>query len=732
MNAATESIVRLAGSWRVMRFVPIACTAALLLLLLGPGAGPAGAATPSPSCAEGPVTVGATTYGTACGDFILAPPGVETVRGGAGNDTIVAAPIAASAPCPSACFLGVGSQTFDGGEGDDIVFGQRGNDTLRGGEGNDQLFGGIGDDVLSGGPGNDRLVGGFGADAIDGEAGDDYVHGDATVDRIRDSGGGSDTLSYATGVTPSFNKEDVENAGYTDLLPSAADRGLFLDLDGAGPERFNGNNGGAALGGGSDEVEARDFETLIGTAFSDHVAGTVSGQNFYGGGGADVMTGSGFLNGGAAGDGNDVGGIQLPPTDKVSVGAMTPPGGPYVQLYLTGSDGPDSVTATYSPGAVAFSLSSGVFDQAAAAEAGCSATPTQASCPLGSPLDSILLAGMDGDDVVVAANFPATVSVVLLGGEGADSLTGGSESEDVLVDGFGAGADALDAQGSDDALLHNGGADRIYGGDGNDLFLSNSVCDGNLLAGGPGRDNASWARFKEGVGASLGLGQAGRPGPGEAPSCSGALDSLAEIEDLEGSNSADSFYGDGGPNQLLGHKGADTYRAGAGQDSILANSADADAVIDCGADLDRALVDFAEYGDPAPIECEAVREAAPNSFQILPDFPIPAPAPPPAPAPVRKAAPRDRKPPRTGVLAHPPAQIKTRKARVWVVFRFSADESGSRFRCKLDRKPYRSCLSPRSFALARGRHAIRIFAVDRAGNADPTPALLRVRVLRRR
>ena len=124
----------------------------------------------------------------------------------------------------------------------------------------------------------------------------------------------------------------------------------------------------------------------------------------------------------------------------------------------------------------------------------------------------MLLAGMNGNDTIMASSFPATVSVVAIGGEGSDSINGGDESEDILVDGPDDGQDVLNALGGDDALTHNGGADELLGGEGNDLFLSNSVCDGERIVGGPGRDNASWARFKEsGAYANLESGLAGRP-----------------------------------------------------------------------------------------------------------------------------------------------------------------------------------------------------------------------------
>jgi RTX calcium-binding nonapeptide repeat (4 copies) len=695
----------------------------------------AAADSPTPACADGPVTVGDTTFGTPCADVIVAPPGVEAVRGGGGDDTILPAPILAlSDPCPAGCFLGIGSQTFEGGPGDDIVFGERGNDTLRGGEGNDQLFGGIGDDLLRGGPGNDRLAGGFGADSIDGESDNDYIRGDGTIDRIADSGGGLDTLSYATGVTPGFGGTV---SGVGDFPPPGGERGVRLFLGDGGQ---NGNNGIAALGGGVDEVAGADFETVIGTPFSDYIVGTAADQTIYGGGGADAIEGGGGdddLDGGADGDYLDGGAAAQRDSSKVSVGFMVPAQPGFAQLYAVGSASADSLTALYAPGppaTISFHLAAGSFDQSPAAAAGCDVAASLATCTLAAPLDSVLLAGMGGADSLAAAGFPATATVITLGGEDGDSLNG-QNSEDVLVDGPGAGNDQSTASGGDDALLHNGGDDLLLGGDGNDLFLSVSVCDGEELVGGAGRDNSSWARLDEAVTANLGAGIAGRPGAGGTPDCTGGTpDSLREIEDLEGSASADVFYGDAGPNQLLGHLGPDTYFAAAGADTILANSGDADPSIDCGDDVDRALVDHPEYGDATPVNCEAVREADPNSFQLLPNFPIPTP-PPPTPEAVGPQPPvqppaRDRKPPQTTLVARPRAVLKTSSGKRRVVVRFAASERAT-FRCKLDRKPFLPCASPRAYVLAVGKHAIRIRAVDAAGNADPTPALLKLRVRRR-
>lgn len=717
--------------------------AGVLLAVLAVVPLPAQAATipaGSPSCAEGPVRAGDTIEGTPCADTIVVPAGVASVSGGGGNDTIVPGPIAAAvSSCPSGCRLGVGSQTFEGGPGDDIVFGERGNDTLLGGGGNDKLFGGPGDDLVRGGPGDDLLVGGFGADTVDGEEGNDYIRGDATIDHLRDSGPATDvdTISYSSGISPGFTKL-VSNPGFP--AKTEEGRGVYLDSS-------EGDNGVAPNGGGVDEVEGADFERIVGSPFSDYIKGSKAGQTIYGGGGADVLEAGGAgttLNGGADGD-DCVGGasalscestasngpVATRNAGEVSVGSITEGAAGYTELYLLGSSGDDGLTVDSTGGAageaVTMHLSGGSSFQAPPAASGCALqNSTTAICTLAGPLDSLLVAGLGGADDLRAEGMPGPSSLMTLGGEGSDEISTGNESDDILVDG--PGSDTLHAHGGDDVLTGNAGQDALLGEGGNDLFLSNTICEGDAIEGGEGRDNASWAKFKEGVGANLALGQAGRPGAAATPSCtSGSPDSLPGIEDLEGSGSPDSFYGDGGPNQLLGHEGADIYHSGADADLILANASDADAVIDCGADTDTAIVDFAKYGDPTPFECETVIESARDNFNQPPPEIPPPPLEPPPPPPPRP----DTKPPRTRLDFHPHKLLTTGSGRRRVVFRFASSEEGSRFRCRLDGQPFRSCTSPRAYVVRPGRHTFRVAAGDQAGNVDQTPALFRFKVRRR-
>ncbi len=661
----------------------------------------------TPSCAEGPQTVGATIVGTPCDDTIHAGRGITEV-------------------------LGEG--------GDDLLFGGRSNQSLSGGEGNDLLFGGLGDDRLRAGPGDDLLSGGFGADSLDGEAGGDFDRGDATIDRIGDSGPGtdSDTLSFSTGVTPGF--PNAGDFGYAGFPEGAVGRGVFIELG----QDFA-NDGLAPSGGGVDEplnaANFESFETVIGTPFSDLIVGGAGDETIYGGGGADVLRGGGGNDqvfGGAEGDyceGESTTGCEFSGSEKkvvprspsaIAVGLMAPQQGSNPGVYLAGSDEDDEVSAGFAADAVTFELgagSQGSFDAAQAAAGGCEPPGAgKVVCPVPGPPDALVLAGLAGEDSLSVAGLPETTSPILLGGEGADALTGAA-TEDAVIDG--AGADMVDAGGGDDAVPNNPGKDDLLAGPGNDLFISNAVCEGDSLDGGEGVDNANWANFGSAVSLDLGAGEAGLVGSGGGPTCaSGQPTALQRLEDLEGSGLGDVLVGDSGPNQLLGRPGADVYHAAAGDDSILANSADSDAEIDCGEGFDTAQIDIptGEYADPAPLDCEAIYERVPNSFRPPDTPPEEEVLPPPPP---------DTTPPATRVLRRPPPTVFTRSRRRTVAVSFAASEAGARFRCRLDRGVYKSCRSPRRYTVGLGRHAIRVFAVDAAGNRDPSPAVVRFRVRRR-
>ena len=80
----------------------------------------------------------------------------------------------------------------------DILFGGAGNDILFGQGGNDYLDGGAGNDTLYGGTGNDTLIGGAGNDTLIGGLGNDVLRGDSGADtfvwRYADADNGTDHI----------------------------------------------------------------------------------------------------------------------------------------------------------------------------------------------------------------------------------------------------------------------------------------------------------------------------------------------------------------------------------------------------------------------------------------------------------------------------------------------------------------------------------------------------------
>lgn len=149
------------------------------------------------------------------------------------------------------------------------------------------------------------------------------------------------------------------------------------------------------------------------------------------------------------------------------------------------------------------------------------------------------------------------------GGSGRDEIYG-NEAANQLAGQL--DADRLYGRGGSDRLLGQGGNDHLEGGFGNDL-----------LDGGPGTDFASWFSDGGALGSTINL-TAGRATRG------GETDRLLGIENADGTNNADTLYGNAVANVLGGAGGRDTLR-GFGGDDILTgglgnDSLDGDAGLD--------------------------------------------------------------------------------------------------------------------------------------------------------
>ena len=224
--------------------------------------------------------------------------------GGAGDDLMTA--------------NGSGSDTFEGGAG---------NDTLQTGFSSDTLIGGAGDDLLQGGSSNDSYLYnlGDGNDTIDDSSGSDdtlildattsfdsaarvgdnlvlTVNGGATIvikDHYNgqpleslDVGALSTVYNILTGLTGSPSNELIVSGTSDDVMSGGS--GNDYMFGGAGNDQVNGNNGNDRIygGAGDDTVSGGSGnDTVYGDSGDDYVAGGAGNDTLFGGSGNDTVAG---------------------------------------------------------------------------------------------------------------------------------------------------------------------------------------------------------------------------------------------------------------------------------------------------------------------------------------------------------------------------------------------------------------------------------------------------------
>ena len=145
-------------------------------------------------------------YGLGGNDTIYGYAGDDILDGGEGNDTIDG---------------GRGNDQILGGAGDDTIIDNYGVNTIFGGEGNDTIIGGDSNDFIDGGNGNDIITDSYGFNIIKGGDGDDTI----TSQGIIEGGKGDDVITasdYASGDTYIFNlgdgKDTINDYGISNAL----------------------------------------------------------------------------------------------------------------------------------------------------------------------------------------------------------------------------------------------------------------------------------------------------------------------------------------------------------------------------------------------------------------------------------------------------------------------------------------------------------------------------------
>jgi Ca2+-binding RTX toxin-like protein len=452
-------------------------------------------------------------------------------------------------------------------------------DHLVGGTGVDRLDGGAGDDILQGGAGADHLIGGTGDDTFLLPDSYDWLEG----------GAGRDTIDWS-GATNGVNfviSDDIGSAGH-----------------------FTATGVEAAIGGAFDDVLSAHSAVTVGFDFAgeagdDHLTGGDGVDRLDGGDGYDILysgKGADILTGGALADGfgflqgDSVSGALDVITD-FETGVDTIGLGNVASVAIVRGDNSSLIFVDYGSGPQSvidvpdivqgsdlrmLSLSGGgVGLDIVGADVG----ETLIGGGYGDRLfgnggADVLAGGLGGDVLDGGVGFDyasyagaATGVTVFLGGPHlnageavGDSYTAiegviGSAYAD-LVGGTN-GGDALRGGDGNDWLLGIGGDDWLVGGTGSDLLQGGLGHD--VMDGGTGDDVASYREAAAGVTAYMNNYLANA---GEAFG-----DQYAAIENLWGSDFADTLGGTDAAGQVYGFGGTDTLYGYGGDDNLYGGDA---------------------------------------------------------------------------------------------------------------------------------------------------------------
>ncbi|MDH4384322.1 MAG: calcium-binding protein, partial [Caulobacter sp.] len=465
-------------------------------------------------------------------DILTGGIGSDTLDGGAGIDTV------SYAYRTAGMFLNLSVQGIvqgAGGENDTLigienVIGTGFNDSIRGddqanridlGAGNDFSYGGLGADTLIGGDGSDILWHGANINLLTGAFVDPVsgailglAHDDLSIDTLQGDAG-NDVAYVGLG--------DIASGGadFDRLFVSFVSYNLALNLD-----LSTGDASAilAALSGGTyDGFEEYGVfgtlfnDTIRGTAGSDRIYDNYGNNTFYGGDGDDFLSG-GFDSSTLYGEaGNDTF-FNGASADKLY-------GGEGDDVFLYGS----SLGPAIDPPVAADDVIAGDLGR-----------------------DRI-----DFNNVAPTGGLGVTVNLALTA---AQNINFGTVKISGIEDLYGTAlADTFNGNGSANALFGRLGDDSLAGFAGDDFLDGGDGAD--LLDGGKGFDTASYATSLRAVTVSLALTVA-------QDTLGAGLDTLKDIENLEGSALGDTLTGNSLVNLMTGLAGDDILDGGKGNDAL--------------------------------------------------------------------------------------------------------------------------------------------------------------------
>ena len=557
-------------------------------------------------------------------DTIDGGPGGDTINGGADSDTVTYA--------NSDAGVRVTVNSASGNEGGDAEGDRLFNiENLIGSAHDDRLFGEAGDNELFGGAGDDKIVGQAGSDTVEGGAGADTLDGDDGNYVAVPAPGAWDTLSYASSAgsvtidlsqqyaTPTASAEQQRNHYATGSGGDATGdkfRGFENVTGGMGNDRLTGDGWGNVLIGGpgadvldggvnrindggtpddpDDDMVIADGDTVsyagssagVTIAFSERTR-RVSSE--------DVTTHEGMGSGGdAAGDRllniekvvgtahNDM--FIASNLDQVFDGGTNAMDDPMTDVDET----KDSDTVSYANLDTPVVANPGETDPAmhVAIVAGAGLYLRIENLTGGSARD--LLTG-DGNTNTLVGNAGPDILVglggadELIGGPGNDTMAGGDGFD--MLNG-GAGGDFLEGDTTNEAPIkpatyeaNNVQSFQILGIGGGRVDVDG---DADVVATGYRGDTVTYAGSNRGV--SLTLGELDQDGPDSTLSTVGDNfasaqatgeggyaegDTVVNVENIIGSDHADTLGGNNWFNVLTGGKGDDTLTGGGHSDIFV-------------------------------------------------------------------------------------------------------------------------------------------------------------------
>ena len=531
-----------------------------------------------------------TISGVAGANVLIGDDGDDTINGGTGEDNIDGgAGIDTIHGLDAADIVngGDGGDLLYGGLGDDTVIGGAGDDTMEGNDGADILAGGDGADTLSGGAGNDRLDGGAGDDSLTGGAGDDTYSFTASSgqDTVM-AGGGLDEVVFDASVAPDQLTFEKVGGGLADLKVTVAGGAASITIAGWFTDDANKvrrvstasgmlsrfdldrlfDAGATSLafadlaGLWQDAALYEDRAIVTGTAGNDTLTidpNYVGGQTLVGLGGNDTLTGGEHDDVLIGGDGVDT--MDGGAGDDTFLNASDAS-----RDHITGGAGYDRIVATVAGAQIRLNSVTGVEEISAGGHEG---VDIKNGIPHATfDFTDVLLDGIDwillggGNDTLVGSAADDRVT-----GDNGNDVVHGGLGDDTLF--LGNGTDTGYGNAGDDYLSGGRDADSLFGGDGDDVLHGGDGFD--TLDGGAGIDTADFSG--QAVGTTIYLHDAVF-GSGHAYD---QQELITNIENVIGTDGADTIWGDDQANRLDGGLGDDTLHGGLGDDTfVLEDGAD--------------------------------------------------------------------------------------------------------------------------------------------------------------